>query len=217
MSKYISFLTFVIEFNAFIFYSYFNVARNGFPPPIDARFKSNTFPNLLSSLPTSNKDDTSKKPPDFSTILNPFANSPMFPPIMDMSTTQTLLAMVRTAKEVELQGLLKNTKRTDVSSPLDLSSAAAPPLKRPRIKTPTTGSPGAIPPPKRAESESPRLHEDVSNWTVDDVCNFVLSIDICAEYVQVSENHHHEKFILLRFPDMARDLKHKRRANYRLL
>lgn len=93
--------------------------------------------------------------------------------------------MVRTAKEAELQGLLKNAKRSDVSSPLDLS-AAAPPLKRPRIKTPSAGSPGANPLPKRAESESPRLHEDVSSWTVDDVCNFISGIDICAEYVQVS-------------------------------
>lgn len=182
----------------FLFYSYFSAARNGFPPSLDPRFKANTFPNLLSTLPTPSKDDTTKKPPDFSSILNPFANTPMFPPLIDMSTTQTLLAMVRTAKEAELQGLLKNAKRTDVSSPLDLS-AAAPPLKRPRIKTPSTGSPGANPVPKRAESESPRLHEDVSSWTVDDVCNFVSSIDICSEYVQVSGKHH-EKFILLRFP-----------------
>lgn len=199
----------------FSFFSYFSAARNGFPPPLDSRFKSSTFPNLLSTLPTANKDDTTKKAPDYTSILNPFANSSMFPPLIDMSTTQTLLAMVRSAKEAELQGLLKNVKRTDVSSPLDLS-AAAPPLKRSRVKAPSTGSPGANPPAKRAESESPRLHEDVSSWTVDDVCNFVSSIDICAEYVQVSEDHH-EKFILLRFPvsvDKARALQHKWRANY---
>lgn len=36
-------------------------------------------------------------------MLHPFASAAMFPPLIDMSTTQTLLAMVRTAKEAELQ------------------------------------------------------------------------------------------------------------------
>ncbi|XP_064213563.1 uncharacterized protein Samuel isoform X1 [Tribolium castaneum] len=154
---------------------YFSAARNGFPPPLDPRFKSN-FPNLLPSLPKE-----AEKKSDFSSLLNPFANTSMFPPLIDMSTTQTLLAMVRTAKEAELQGLLKSVKRQDASSPLDLS-AAAPPLKRPRMKTSSSSSPSTV--SKRAQSESPRLHEDVSSWTVDDVCNFVSSIDICAEYAQ---------------------------------
>ncbi|XP_044253392.1 uncharacterized protein LOC123004276 isoform X2 [Tribolium madens] len=154
---------------------YFSAARNGFPPPLDPRFKSN-FPNLLPRLPKE-----AEKKTDFSSLLNPFANSSMFPPLIDMSTTQTLLAMVRTAKEAELQGLLKSVKRQDASSPLDLS-AAAPPLKRPRMKTSSSSSPSTV--SKRAQSESPRLHDDVASWTVDDVCNFVSSIDICAEYAQ---------------------------------
>lgn len=135
-----------------------------------------------------------------SMLLNPFAAaSSMFPPLLDMSSTQTLLAMVRTAKEAELHTLLKNVKRNESSSPLDLS-AAAPPTKRARLKTPV---------PKRAQSESPKPGaatsvplactaagrqnghhhtpaEDISRWGVEDVCAFVGSIDICAEYVQVS-------------------------------
>lgn len=177
---------------------YFNAARNGFPPPLDPRFKSTTAPvafppALLPSLaatPTTKDADLGSKKPDFASVIGPFAGAAaaaMFPPLIDMSTTQTLLAMVRTAKEAELQGLLKNVKRPDTSSPLDLSSAA-PPAKRPRIKTPSIGSPcnTSTPPniPKRAESESPKLHEDISGWTVDDVVNFVGSIDICAEYAQ---------------------------------
>lgn len=132
---------------------------------------------------------------DFS-VLGPFMGAAsMFPPLIDMSTTQTLLAMVRTAKEAELQGLLKNVKRPDSSSPLDLSAAAPPPTKRLRIKTPTLNSPsnvqsGNVGPvvAKRSPSQSPRLHhaEDITSWTVDDVCNFVSTIDICAEYAQVS-------------------------------
>lgn len=162
-------------------FSYFSAARNGFPPPLDPRFKPSTFPNLLPNLQSKDSDNSKKN--DFSSLLNPFANNHMFPPLIDMSTTQTLLAMVRTAKEAELQTLLKSVKRQDASSPLDLS-AAAPPLKRPRMKTSASSSPSTL--SKRAQSESPRLHEDVSSWTVDDVCNFVSSIDICAEYAQVS-------------------------------
>ncbi|CAH1973552.1 unnamed protein product, partial [Acanthoscelides obtectus] len=190
---------------------YFSAARNGcFPPSpatLDPRFKP-SFPLLPTGL-TPQPPPTSKDPPpisatpspvsdqskktDFTSVLNPFASvtgaAAVFPPLIDMSTTQTLLAMVRTAKEAELQGLLKNVKRPDVSSPLDLSSAA-PPVKRPRIKTPSVGSPNGIttaqPSVKRADSESPRLHhEDISNWSVDDVCSFVANIDICAEYAQI--------------------------------
>ncbi|CAH1116884.1 unnamed protein product [Phaedon cochleariae] len=173
---------------------YFSAARNGFPPPLDPRFKPAAFPSLVPlPQPAQPKDagDLTKKPPDFP-VLNPFAGvagagAGMFPPLIDMSTTQTLLAMVRTAKEAEIQGLLKNVKRPETSSPLDLS-AGAPPAKRPRTKTPSVGSPtGGLPPtvgPKRAASESPKLHEDVSNWTVEDVGNFVVGIDICAEYAQ---------------------------------
>lgn len=109
----------------------------------------------------------------------------MFPPLIDMSSTQTLLAMVRTAKEAELQGLLKNAKRQETSSPLDLS-AGAPPTKKVRTKASPISSNNSICIAKRDQSESPRLHEDISNWSVDDVCNFVSNIDICTEYVQVS-------------------------------
>ncbi|KAJ3624693.1 hypothetical protein MTP99_018297 [Tenebrio molitor] len=158
---------------------YFSAARNGFPPPLDPRFKPSNFP----MLPLPKEGESSVKKSDFTSLLNPFANASMFPPLIDMSTTQTLLAMVRTAKEAELQGLLKSVKRQDASSPLDLS-AAAPPPKRPRVKTSSSSSPSTA--SKRAQSESPRLHDDVSSWTVDDVCNFVSSIDICAEYAQVS-------------------------------
>ncbi|KAL3273430.1 hypothetical protein HHI36_014874 [Cryptolaemus montrouzieri] len=166
---------------------YFNAARNGFAPPLDPRFKPSTFPVMPNiSTPSSNKEnDLNNRKPDFSSIISPFVNTPLFPPLIDMSSTQTLLAMVRTAKEVELQGLLKNVKRPESSSPLDLS-AAAPPSKKSRLKPPGSNSPsGGLILPKRAQSESPNLSEDIKNWTVDDVCNFVSSIDICAEYAQL--------------------------------
>ncbi|XP_057663461.1 lethal(3)malignant brain tumor-like protein 3 isoform X1 [Diorhabda carinulata] len=168
---------------------YFNATRNGFPPPIDQRFKP-VFSNLLPINSQNKENDANNKRSDFP-VMNPFSSvtgAAMFPPLIDMSTTQTLLAMVRTAKEAEIQGLLKNVKRPDSSSPLDLS-AAAPPPKRPRLKisqgSSPTGAGGATPTiPKRSESESPKLHEDISNWSVEDVCSFISGIDICSEYTQ---------------------------------
>lgn len=94
------------------------------------------------------------------------------------------------AKEAELRELLKTTKRPDPTAPLDLS-AGAPCPKKPRLmKTNSVVQ-------KRAESESPRLHEDTSSWTVDDVYSFVASIDICAEYAQVCKNFALDKHLVL--------------------
>ncbi|CAG9861520.1 unnamed protein product [Phyllotreta striolata] len=170
---------------------YFNAARNGFPPPIDPRFKP-AFSNLVPVNQQNKENHQGNKRSEFQ-VINPFSSvtgaAAMFPPLIDMSATQTLLAMVRTAKEVELQGLLKNVKRPDSSSPLDLSAAAAPPSKRSHAKAPASCSPPVAQtttttPPKRSRSESPKLHEDVSSWSVDDVGNFIAGIDICAEYAQ---------------------------------
>ncbi|KAK4873830.1 hypothetical protein RN001_013190 [Aquatica leii] len=160
---------------------YFSAARNGFPPPFDPRFKLANFPNILSTLPNQNNKDAKK--PDFSSILNPFSSHSAMQ-LIDMSSTQALLHMARTAKDAEDQRLLKTIKRQESSSPLDLSAGATP-MKRPRTKTPSSGSlSGGNVVIKRADSESPKLQEDVSNWTVDDVCNFVSGIDICAEYTK---------------------------------
>lgn len=91
--------------------SYFSAVRNGFPPPTDPRFKPSPFPNLISSVNTPiNKDGEGKKS-EFP-VLHPFAGAAMFPPLIDMSTTQTLLAMVRTAKESELQVSTQNSSFT---------------------------------------------------------------------------------------------------------
>ncbi|KAK5641828.1 hypothetical protein RI129_010375 [Pyrocoelia pectoralis] len=165
---------------------YFSAARNGFPPPFDPRFKLGNFPHILPNLPIPNSKETKK--PDFSSLLNTFSPHSALP-LIDMSTTQALLHMARTAKEAEDQRLLKTIKRQDPSSPLDLSAGATP-MKRPRTKTPSSGSlSGGNIVIKRDESESPKLQEDISNWTVDDVCSFVSGIDICAEYTKRRRFH----------------------------
>lgn len=190
--------------------------------------------------------------------LGGFAHSPFLPPLVDMSSTQALLSMVRTASaqsatqlETYLKGAIKRPP-DNPNNPLDLSSNAATPppapplLKKPRKHTPSLSEslygPDALlafpllnalqrtPKAKRTGSVSPKPKsklatsspaptpattprpatansclslcstpgpgdkacsssadtQTVAHWTVDDVCNFVSTIDLCAEYVPVS-------------------------------
>ncbi|XP_001651379.2 flocculation protein FLO11 isoform X2 [Aedes aegypti] len=202
----------------------------------------------------------------------PFQSS-VFPPLIDMSSTQALVALARAAKESGIHNLLKpedgglkkpsagsrssspplgatslashfpspfptrylpgilpnhlsasyptsvqpTTTTTAVPAisplkspsrpteglstfPLDLSSAAGAPSAAKRIKLSPTPSRNqeTSPAPSSTNSQPsdsmelklglPRkCHariEEISAWTVDNVCDFVGSIDICAEYVQ---------------------------------
>lgn len=138
--------------------------------------------------PPSKENDQSMPKPDYATLLNPLLNRTLFPPIMDMTATQALVALLKNAADDENQNLLKHvqptkTKRRDALSPLDLSAGATP-LKKSRTKCSSSGSSSGG--PKRAQSESPSLGDDFKNWSVDEVANFVASIDICAEYAPVS-------------------------------
>jgi len=182
--------------------------------------------------------------------LNAFA-PPFLPPLVDMSSTQALLSMVRTASaqsanqlETYLKGAVKRPP-DNPNNPLDLSPHAhahAQPLKKPRRHTPSlseslygpdalvnlpvlnalqrttkdrlqakrTGSVSPKPKSKLATSPSNAASgsrpstansclslcstpgekpcsssadtQTVAHWTVDDVCNFITSIDLCAEY-----------------------------------
>lgn len=195
--------------------------------------------------------------------LNPFAGgniNSLFPPMIDMSSTQALLSMVRTASaqnQAQLENYLKGAhvhsgKRPNETSPLDLSSAA-PVTKKTKKEVTKDGlyenilnlplldalrtkelakistknrsiSPNLVQKknlqnslnnlqntlstlnartsPNRA-SVSPRCSslcgsdgracadsdgQSIAHWTVDDVCSFVSSIDICAEYEKVRKN-----------------------------
>lgn len=140
-----------------------------------------------------------------------------------MSSTQALLNIVRTANAHNpVDGYLKGAssqKRTNESSPLDLSSGApvSKKVKRElreslysadsflshplldairtkglkkkgsctasassRFSPVSTGAGGGD---GRACSETEQ--QSIAHWTVDDVCSFVTSIDICAEYEKV--------------------------------
>ena len=225
-------------------------------------------PTVPTTSPVSNKDPKEQKQD------NLFSN-PVFPPMLDMSSTQALLHMVRTANaaqnaaelETYLKGkfhqfhitchqfndfiellphihfwtswstssaiclklhkflmdpfpilhqfinlipcvkyflscLIKGANKRDagVTSPLDLSSPGGfAPRKRQRTESRRSGSVSpkpkatprpSTPPPVRCPSLCGHMPcgdgQAVNRWTIEDVVNYVSSIDICAEYAQVS-------------------------------
>lgn len=96
-----------------------------------------------------------------------------------------------------------NKRDTGVTSPLDLSSPGGfAPRKRQRAETRRSGSVSpkpkptprpTTPPPVRCPSLCGHMPcgdgQAVNRWTIEDVVNYVSSIDICAEYAQVSGVH----------------------------
>ncbi|XP_061940076.1 uncharacterized protein LOC108003973 isoform X3 [Apis cerana] len=198
---------------------YFSSPRNGYPPGLDPRFPAfktaaTPFVGLMAPLgapqpstvsttsPLSNKDPKEQKQDSL------FGN-PVFPPMLDMSSTQALLHMVRTANAAqnaaELETYLKgaNKRDTGVTSPLDLSSPGGfAPRKRQRAETRRSGSVSpkpkptprpTTPPPVRCPSLCGHMPcgdgQAVNRWTIEDVVNYVSSIDICAEYAQNFREH----------------------------
>lgn len=230
--------------------SYFSSPNNGFlrhPLGGLAGYKHGSAP-FLGGVPTppttsSSAKDTDKKvdpvPVTSAAGLGPMpphpGASPMFPgaglpgfpgfPLVDMSSTQVLLNMVRNAsaaQQSQLENYLRGAMKRPAdapTSPLDLSASVA--TKRPRTETskpfdvkslfslpheeekkaeakaltnrsPTppkprpTPSPGTHKPPTPCSDKNCPSLESIGHWTVDDVCSFVGSIELCAEYVEVS-------------------------------
>ncbi|XP_076284609.1 uncharacterized protein LOC143211076 isoform X1 [Lasioglossum baleicum] len=195
---------------------YFSSPRNGYPPGLDPRFPAfktaaTPFVGLMAPLgapqpPTvSTTSPLSSKDPKEQKQDSLFGN-PVFPPMLDMSSTQALLHMVRTANAAqnaaELETYLKGANKRDagVTSPLDLSSPGGfAPRKRQRAETRRSGSVSpkpkptprpTTPPPVRCPSLCGHMPcgdgQAVNRWTIEDVVTYVSSIDSCAEYAQVS-------------------------------
>ncbi|XP_072949430.1 uncharacterized protein [Epargyreus clarus] len=109
---------------------------------------------------------------------------PAFPIMLDMSSTKTLLAISRVGR-----GGRSRRKRVVAGatehSPLDLSAAGESAAKRARLSaSPSTRSDGdeRVSNEDRGECLCAEARARLSAWSVDDVCDFVSSIDICAEY-----------------------------------
>ncbi|KZC14161.1 hypothetical protein WN55_06583, partial [Dufourea novaeangliae] len=198
---------------------YFSTPRNGYPPGLDPRFPAfktaaTPFVGLMAPLgapqppPVTTTSPLSSKDPKEQKQDSLFGN-PVFPPMLDMSSTQALLHMVRTANAAqnaaELETYLKGANKRDagVTSPLDLSSPGGfAPRKRQRPETRRSGSVSpkpkptprpTTPPPVRCPSLCGHMPcgdgQAVNRWTIEDVVNYVSSIDSCAEYAQVSHNN----------------------------
>ncbi|KAK3875651.1 hypothetical protein Pcinc_019481 [Petrolisthes cinctipes] len=231
---------------------YFSSPNNGFlrhPLGGLTQFKPGTGPFLgVPTPPTTSASvkEADKKieavpvstAPGISPLPHPGA-PPMFPgatglpgfpgfPLVDMSSSQVLLNMVRNAsatQQSQLENYLRGAMKRPAdapTSPLDLSATMA--SKRPRTepsksfdvktlfglphdeekkiesKIHTTRSPT---PPKPRPTPSPGTHkpptpcsdkqcptlETIGHWSVDDVCSFVGSIELCAEYVEAFREH----------------------------
>ncbi|XP_039753244.1 uncharacterized protein LOC120628729 isoform X1 [Pararge aegeria] len=112
---------------------------------------------------------------------------PAFPVMLDMSSTKTLLAISRVGRGGRSRRK-RVTGTTTEHSPLDLSAAGESAAKRARLSaSPSTRSDGD----ERASNEDRSENREclcaeararLSAWCVDEVCDFVSSIDICAEY-----------------------------------
>ncbi|KAJ8731219.1 hypothetical protein PYW07_004383 [Mythimna separata] len=115
---------------------------------------------------------------------------PAFPVMLDMSSTKTLLAISRVGR-----GGRSRRKRNGAGapehSPLDLSAAGESAAKRARLSaSPSTRSDSderdRVSNDDRSDARGECLCAEararLSAWSVDEVCDFINSIDICAEY-----------------------------------
>lgn len=120
-----------------------------------------------------------------------------------MSSTQTLLSMVRSAAGVAANNL-ENLKTSTTSqkrpnSPLDLSSRdvsnTPPPYKKSKVKNPPVSdvsNKASITPTVTSACKSvcstgcTEEGQTINGWSVEDVCQFVSKIDLCKDYVEVN-------------------------------
>ncbi|XP_046965571.1 uncharacterized protein LOC124534006 isoform X1 [Vanessa cardui] len=115
---------------------------------------------------------------------------PAFPVMIDMSSTKALLAISRVGRGGRSRRKRVGPGVTAEHSPLDLSAAGESAAKRARLSvSPSTRSDGddrdRVSNEDRSETRECLCAEArarLSAWTVDEVCDFVTSIDICAEY-----------------------------------
>lgn len=112
-----------------------------------------------------------------------------------------------------------NKRDAGVTSPLDLSSPGGfAPRKRQRLETrrsesvspkPKPTARPTTPPPVRCPSLCGHMPcgdgQAVNRWTIEDVVNYVSSIDICAEYAQVSRGKLSYRARLRFSPTKSRD------------
>ncbi|XP_050685040.1 uncharacterized protein LOC126979636 isoform X2 [Leptidea sinapis] len=115
---------------------------------------------------------------------------PAFPVMIDMTSTKALLAVTRVGRGGRSRRKRVGAGAVTEHSPLDLSAAGESAAKRARLSaSPSTRSDGderdRVSNEDRSETRECLCSDArarISAWSVDDVCDFVTSIDICAEY-----------------------------------
>ncbi|XP_035705368.1 polyhomeotic-like protein 1 isoform X3 [Folsomia candida] len=130
---------------------------------------------------------------------------------MDMSSTSTLLSMVRSASAAaanNLESLKANSSSQShhnkrPNSPLDLSSRdtpnTPPPVKKSKQRNPLDAMTLKSANAANTSISSPCLSscstgcteeaQTMISWSVDEVCRFVSNIDLCKDYVEVFREH----------------------------
>jgi len=122
--------------------------------------------------------------------------------MIDMSSTQTLLSMVRSASAAAANNLetLKTNSSSNTNSsnhpkrpnsPLDLSSrdlpSTPPPFKKAKLRNPLeVKATGTTPCLSSCSTGCTEEAQTMINWSVEDVCRFVSTIDLCKDYVEVT-------------------------------
>ncbi|XP_053610152.1 uncharacterized protein LOC128675066 isoform X2 [Plodia interpunctella] len=116
---------------------------------------------------------------------------PAFPVMLDMSSTKTLLAISRVHRGGRSRRKRIGMGNMPEHSPLDLSAAGESAAKRARLSaSPSTRSDSderdrisnEDQGEARGECMCAEARARLSAWSVDEVCEFVNSIDNCAEY-----------------------------------
>lgn len=117
---------------------------------------------------------------------------------------------IRPASPLDLSASTPITKRLKMESPSPVRSLGSPPATqlqpsqmatRNRAQTPSvagsttssntviaTASAAGVPTNATSQRRCHAQSDEINSWTVAQVCDFVSSIDICAEYVEVSES-----------------------------
>lgn len=88
----------------------------------------------------------------------------------------------RPGSPLDLSSSMPAAKRVKLESPSPNRSLASPTSQQSRV--PATSA--AIPPAAAGQRRCHAQNDELSSWTVHQVCEFVAGIDICSEYAEVS-------------------------------
>lgn len=87
----------------------------------------------------------------------------------------------RPGSPLDLSSSTPAVKRVKLESPSPNRSLASPTSQQPRVAATSASVPAAAAGQRRCHAQN----DELSSWTVNQVCEFVAGIDICSEYAEV--------------------------------